>query len=84
MLDESVPFIEGRPVNTDEDSYYDLPGLSEQAASLYDHCVRAILRGLSLGEHGLPLIGSGDWNDGMNRVGEHGNGESVWLGFFLY
>ena len=84
VLDEPVRFIEGRPVNTDEDSYYDLPGLSEQTASLYDHCVRAILRGLSLGEHGLPLIGSGDWNDGMNRVGEHGKGESVWLGFFLY
>jgi cellobiose phosphorylase len=84
VLDEPVRFIEGRPVNTDEDSYYDLPGLSEQTAGLYDHCVRAILRGLSLGEHGLPLIGSGDWNDGMNRVGEHGKGESVWLGFFLY
>ncbi len=84
VLDEPVHFIEDRPVNTDEDSYYDLPGLSEQAASLYDHCVRAILRGLSLGEHGLPLIGSGDWNDGMNMVGEHGKGESVWLGFFLY
>ena len=84
VLDESVPFIEGRPVNTDEDSYYDLPGLSEQAAGLYDHCVRAIMRGLSFGGHGLPLIGSGDWNDGMNRVGEHGKGESVWLGFFLY
>jgi cellobiose phosphorylase len=84
VLDEPVHFIEGRPVNTDEDSYYDLPGLSEQAASLYDHCVRAIMRGISLGEHGLPLIGSGDWNDSMNMVGEHGKGESVWLGFFLY
>ncbi len=84
ILDESVPFIDGRTVNSDEDSYYDLPGLSEQAAGLYDHCVRAIMRGLSLGGHGLPLIGSGDWNDGMNRVGEHGKGESVWLGFFLY
>jgi cyclic beta-1,2-glucan synthetase len=84
ILDESVHFIEGRPVNADEDSYYDLPGRSEQAASLYDHCVRAILRGISFGVHGLPLIGSGDWNDGMNVVGEHGRGESVWLGFFLY
>jgi len=83
-LDEPVHFIEGRPVNTDEDSYYDLPGRSEQAASLYDHCVRAVLRGISLGEHGLPLIGSGDWNDGMNVVGKHGKGESVWLGFFFY
>jgi cellobiose phosphorylase len=84
VLDESVHFIEGRPVNTDEDSYYDLPHASAQTASLYDHCVRAIMRGISFGEHGLPLIGSGDWNDGMNMVGEHGKGESVWLGFFLY
>ena len=84
VLDETVRFIEGRPVNKDEDSYYDLPHASEETASLYDHCVRAILRGLSRGEHGLPLIGSGDWNDGMNLVGEHGKGESVWLGFFLY
>ncbi|TRZ92044.1 MAG: cyclic beta 1-2 glucan synthetase [Methanosarcinales archaeon] len=84
VLDEPVHFIEGSPVNTDEDSYYDLPRRSEQAASLYDHCVRAIMRGISFGEHGLPLIGSGDWNDGMNMVGEHGKGESVWLGFFLY
>ena len=84
VLDEPVRFVEGRLVNKDEDSYYDLPHASEEAASLYDHCVRAILRGLSRGEHGLPLIGSGDWNDGMNRVGEDGKGESVWLGFFLY
>jgi cyclic beta-1,2-glucan synthetase len=84
VLDESVHFIEGRPVNADEDSYYDLPSRSEQATSLYDHCVRAILRGISIGKHGLPLIGSGDWNDGMNIVGEQGKGESVWLGFFLY
>jgi cellobiose phosphorylase len=84
VLDEPIHFVEGRPMKTEEDSYYDLPGRSEEAASLYEHCVRAILRGLRLGEHGLPLIGSGDWNDGMNRVGEHGKGESVWLGFFLY
>ena len=68
----------------EEDSYYDLPGLSEEEAPLYEHCVRAVLRGLRFGEHGLPLMGSGDWNDGMNKVGEHGKGESVWLGFFLY
>ena len=84
VLDEPVRFIEGRPVNPDEDSYYDLPRASAQTAGLYEHCVRAIMKGLSFGEHGLPLIGSGDWNDGMNRVGEHGKGESVWLGFFLY
>ena len=84
MLDEPVHFLQGRPVNADEDSYYDLPGRSEEAASLYEHCVRAILNSLKFGEHGLPLMGSGDWNDGMNLVGEHGKGESVWLGFFLY
>jgi cyclic beta-1,2-glucan synthetase len=84
VLDETVRFIEGRPVNPDEDSYYDLPHASEEASSLYDHCVRAILRGLTHGAQGLPLIGSGDWNDGMNLVGIHGRGESVWLAFFLY
>ncbi len=84
VLDESVSFLEGRQVSPDEDSYYDLPVRSEQVANLYDHCVRAILHGLRFGEHGLPLMGSGDWNDGMNLVGFHGRGESVWLAFFLY
>jgi len=84
VLDEPVPLLEGRPVNADEDSYYDLPSRSETAISLYEHCVRAILMGLRFGEHGLPFIGSGDWNDGMNLVGIHGKGESVWLAFFLY
>jgi cellobiose phosphorylase len=84
VLDEPVHFIEGREVKAEEDSYYDLPGRSQETASLYEHCVRSILRGLRMGEHGLPLMGSGDWNDGMNLVGEHGKGESVWLGFFLY
>jgi cellobiose phosphorylase len=84
VLDETVSFLEGRAVNPEEDSYYDLPAVSEARASLYDHCVRAILRGLQFGAHGLPLIGSGDWNDGMNLVGAEGRGESVWLGFFLY
>ena len=84
VLDEPVHFIEGRPVSAEEDSYYDLPGRSQETASLYEHCVRSILRSLRFGTHGLPLIGSGDWNDGMNLVGEDGKGESVWLGFFLY
>ncbi len=84
VLDEPIPFLEGRALNPEEDSYFDLPRRSEESASLYQHGVRAILRGLSFGERGLPLIGSGDWNDGMNIVGEHGKGESVWLGFFLY
>jgi cellobiose phosphorylase len=84
VLDEPVHFLQGRPVNADEDSYYDLPGRSDEAGSLYEHCARAILNGLKFGVHGLPLMGSGDWNDGMNLVGDHGRGESVWLGFFLY
>ncbi|MFA5074367.1 MAG: glucoamylase family protein, partial [Nitrospirota bacterium] len=84
VLAEMIPFLEGRPLNPDEESWYDHPIRSEQAASLYDHCVLAIKRGLSVGEHGLPLMGSGDWNDGMNNVGIDGKGESVWLGFFLY
>jgi cellobiose phosphorylase len=84
VLDEAVTFLEGRPVKPEEDSYYDLPGRSETTGTLYDHCVRSIMAGFKRGEHGLPLIGSGDWNDGMNLVGEHGKGESVWLGFFLH
>jgi cellobiose phosphorylase len=84
VLAESVHFLEARPVNAEDDSYYDLPGRSGEAASLYQHGVRAILRGLQFGQHGLPLMGTGDWNDGMNLVGHHGKGESVWLGFFLH
>ncbi len=84
VLNESVHFLEGRPVNAEDDSYYDLPMRSETRATLYQHCVRAITRGLAFGAHGLPLMGSGDWNDGMNLVGMQGKGESVWLGFFLY
>ncbi|MDY0222077.1 MAG: glucoamylase family protein [Desulfobacterium sp.] len=84
VLDESLHFLEGRPVNADEDSYYDLPERSIEEATLYEHCVRAIETGLSFGEKGLPLMGSGDWNDGMNLVGFGGKGESIWLGFFLY
>jgi cellobiose phosphorylase len=84
VLDEPVAYLEGRPLNPEDDSYYDLPGRSEVAESLYQHCVQAIRHGLRFGERGLPLIGTGDWNDGMNRVGIQGKGESVWLGFFLY
>ena len=84
VLDESVHFLEGRPVNPEDDSYYDLPNLSEEKGTLYEHCKRAIMHGLRFGNHGLPLIGTCDWNDGMNKVGNHGKGESVWLGFFLF
>jgi len=84
VLDERVAYIEGRPLNPGEDSYYDLPARSEETGTLYEHCVRAIEQGTRLGRHGLPLIGSGDWNDGMNMVGLGGEGESVWLAFFLH
>jgi cellobiose phosphorylase len=84
VLDELTPFLQGRLVSADEDSYYDLPGQSPQKVSLYEHCQRAIIKGLSFGGHGLPLMGSCDWNDGMNLVGQKGKGESVWLGFFFY
>ena len=84
VLDEQVPFIEGRPVQPDEESYYDLPTVSARRDSLYAHCRLALQRGARLlGAQGLPLFGTGDWNDGMNKVGEHGRGESVWLAFFL-
>jgi cellobiose phosphorylase len=84
VLDEKIPFLEARPVKPEEESYYDLPNRSEESATLYQHCVRAVERGLKFGAHGLPLMGCGDWNDGMNRVGNQGRGESVWLAFFLY
>ncbi|MGA9420829.1 MAG: cyclic beta 1-2 glucan synthetase, partial [Rhodanobacteraceae bacterium] len=84
VLSEPVHFIEGRALNVGEESYYDLPTRSDRRASLYEHCVRAIEHGLRTGIHGLPLIGSGDWNDGMNNVGREGRGESVWLAFFFH
>lgn len=84
VLDEPAHFLEGRLLGDGEESYYDLPGRSAKPASLYEHCVRAIQHGMHFGDHGLPLIGSGDWSDGFNLVGIQGRGESVWLGFFLY
>jgi cellobiose phosphorylase len=84
VLDEVIYFLEGRPVNPEDDSYYDLPNRSEEKSTLYEHCKRSILHGLRFGDHGLPLIGTCDWNDGMNMVGNQGKGESVWLGFFLF
>ncbi|MFH1756135.1 MAG: glycosyl hydrolase family 65 protein, partial [Candidatus Latescibacterota bacterium] len=83
-LDESIHFLEGRPLRPEEESYYERPGRSDETATLYEHCVRAIKRGLRFGVHGLPLMGAGDWNDGMNKVGAQGKGESVLLGFFLH
>ncbi|MEP7099702.1 MAG: glucoamylase family protein, partial [Burkholderiales bacterium] len=83
LLDEEVAFIEGGPIPAGaEDAYY-APTLSETSASVYEHGARAIDRSLKVGAHGLPLMGTGDWNDGMNRVGAEGHGESVWLAWFL-
>ncbi|MHB1157633.1 MAG: GH36-type glycosyl hydrolase domain-containing protein [Phycisphaerales bacterium] len=85
LLDETIPFLESRPLRDDEESNYELPKIADQSSPFYEHCLRAIRRGVRrLGSHGLPLMGCGDWNDGMNKVGEHGRGESVWLAFFLY
>ncbi|XZE19747.1 GH36-type glycosyl hydrolase domain-containing protein [Pirellulaceae bacterium SH449] len=84
VLEERIPFLEGRPLQSGEEAYYDLPTTSSESGTLYEHGVRAITNGLSFGVHGLPLIGCGDWNDGMNLVGQHGQGESVWLAFFLH
>ena len=84
VLDETVPFLEARAVKPEMEAFYDLPHRSDESATLYQHCVRAIEHGLTFGAHGLPLMGCGDWNDGMNRVGHEGRGESVWLAFFLY
>ena len=84
VLDERVAFLDSRLLRPDEEANYDLPRVSEDVGTLYEHCVRSIQYGLKFGVHGLPLMGCGDWNDGMNLVGQHGKGESVWLGFFLY
>ena len=83
LLEERLPFLESPPLAPDQHEAYGRPEVSSETATLYEHCVRAIERGLTSGPRGLPLIGIGDWNDGMNRVGHHGRGESVWLGWFL-
>ena len=84
ILNEKIYFLEGRLLNSGEDSYYDLPVQSNIFAGLYEHCVKSIEHALKFGIHGLPFMGSGDWNDGMDKVGNEGKGESVWLAFFLY
>ena len=84
VLDERAPFLEAPPLAPDAHEAYGVPRVSSQDGTLFEHCVRAIEKGLTAGAHGLPLIGSGDWNDGMNRVGPEGRGESTWLGFFLH
>ncbi|HEY3028014.1 MAG TPA: glucoamylase family protein [Pyrinomonadaceae bacterium] len=84
VLEEVVPFIEAPPLAADEHESYTQPAVSSEAATVFEHCARAVDRSLAVGAHGLPLMGSGDWNDGMNRVGHLGKGESVWVGWFLY
>jgi cyclic beta-1,2-glucan synthetase len=84
VLQEQVAFLEAPPLASGQQEVYDQPSASAESGTLYEHCIRAIERGLTRGVHGLPLFGSGDWNDGMNRVGAEGRGESVWLAFFLH
>jgi cyclic beta-1,2-glucan synthetase len=83
VLDEYVPFLTMRPLAPDEHEAYELPQVADEHGSVYEHCLRALRRACTTGAHGLPLIGIGDWNDGMNRVGVEGRGESVWLAWFL-
>jgi len=84
ILDEPAPFVRARPLAAGEDEAYLLPEPAGETADVYAHCCRALDRALTRGAHGLPLMGTGDWNDGMNRVGREGRGESVWMAFFLY
>jgi len=84
VFDEHVPFLEGATLRENEHDAFFQPGLSEKTVSLFEHCALALDASLATGEHGLPLMGTGDWNDGMDRVGEEGKGESVWLAWLLY
>ena len=84
VLDEVIPFLDGTALGAGQDESYFEPRVSGQSGTLFEHCARALDRSLAVGSHGLPLIGTGDWNDGMNRVGSTGKGESVWLGWFLH
>src|SRR4026209_264073 len=84
LLDEIVPFLEGPAIPDGQDDAYFEPTLSAQTGTLFEHCARGLDRSLSVGSHGLPLMGTGDWNDGMNRVGHEGRGESGWRGVFLH
>ncbi len=84
ILEEKVPFLKGLPLKPEEIERYSLYESTAETYTLYEHCKRALERGTTAGVHGLPLMGSGDWNDGMNRVGIQGRGESIWLGWFLH
>src|SRR5437868_3018929 len=83
VLDETVPYLTMRALEPHEHEVYELPRVSDERGTVYEHCLRALRKASTAGEHGLPLIGIGDWNDGMNRVGVEGRGESVWLAWFL-
>ena len=83
ILDERVPFLHAPVLRPDQEEDFNLPAVSDQTEALYEHCIRALEYGLKLGPHGIPLMGTGDWNDGMNKVGVHGQGESVWNGWFM-
>ncbi len=83
ILDENVPFLEGQRLGEHEHELFFLPDVSSESATLFEHCARGLAYSLKFGAHGLPLMGSGDWNDGMNRVGVEGRGESVWLAWFM-
>jgi cyclic beta-1,2-glucan synthetase len=84
VLYEKLPFLEGRMLEPSEHDSFFTPAVGEETATLFEHCARALDSSLAHGGHGLPLIGGGDWNDGMNRVGARGAGESVWLGWLLF
>ncbi|MBL7232141.1 GH36-type glycosyl hydrolase domain-containing protein [Komagataeibacter oboediens] len=84
VLDECIPFLEAPPLPITEHDRFMIPAISGHSGTLFEHCARALDHSLATGSHGLPLMGTGDWNDGMNRVGEQGRGESVWLGWFLH
>ena len=84
VLDEVIPFLEGPVLATGQHESYFEPTVSTEHGTVFEHCARALDRSLAVGAHGLPLIGTGDWNDGLNRVGPEGQGESVWLGWFLH
>jgi len=84
VLNTTIGYLESRLLHQEEESLYDLPASGNISGTLFEHCVRAIRHSLRFGAHGLPLIGTGDWNDGMDKVGNKGMGESVWLAFFLY
>ncbi len=84
VLQEEIPFLHGEPLEPNEEERYGHFQSTATTHTLYEHCRRALSKGTTAGPHGLPLMGGGDWNDGMNRVGMHGQGESIWLGWFLH